>query len=650
VLSNNKNTLINISISFVAAQLLLTTLFFYEAKQHVRDDAEYSIQQLLRTHDAIHSYVEEIQMPEIYRLQEEGKLHREYFSSEIMSFIYVTRGITKYLNEERLKKGLPPIYFKLASTNPLNLNNTADSEEALLLEKMKQGLTTEYREYSNIDGEPYLHFAMPITANKTSCMRCHGTPSSAPKELLALYGENHGFYENVGDIRALISIRLPLSTWYSEHYHDAVINSLTALLTFALIYLIVVHLIRRIDNQETAITTAKDVAILNAEKKSQLLRNIINSMPSILIGCDEQGQINLWNSQAEISSGVTYKSATGSSLWDHCPSLIGVEERIKETLEERGELQIEKLPHMHNGEIEYLDIMVYPLGDQHGEGAVIRVDNVTERARMEDIMVQTEKMMSVGGLAAGMAHEINNPLGGILQGTQNLERRLSPDLKANIKAAQESGTSLEAIHSYMENRGLFKFIEGIRESGLRASKIVENMLSFSRKADSSLKACALNAILDQTIELAWNDYDLKKKFDFRNIEIIKQYDMSIPDVPCAESEIEQVILNLLKNASQAIADAQEHHDLPQILLRTMVRDNMVVIEVEDNGPGIEPSVRKRIFEPFFTTKEVGVGTGLGLSVSYFIITENHSGSMSVSSIPGKGTTFTIELPIKGKTE
>jgi signal transduction histidine kinase len=272
---------------------------------------------------------------------------------------------------------------------------------------------------------------------------------------------------------------------------------------------------------------------------------------------------------------------------------------------------------------------------------VIRLDDVTERVRMEMMMAQSEKMMSVGGLAAGMAHELNNPLAGILQGLQNIQRRLSPELENNQLVAHEVGFDLDKAQAYMEKRGITQFISGIIESGERAADIVSNMLIFARKAEHKLQSEPLTPLIEQVIELAAVDYDLKKKHDFRNIEIVRDYDESLPEVPCIKSEIQQVLLNFLRNAAQALSTV-EH--APRITLRSFHLNEMACIEVEDNGPGMDEDTRKRVFEPFFTTKPPGQGTGLGLSVSYFIIHDEHRGEISVQSKPGEGATFRICLP------
>lgn len=275
---------------------------------------------------------------------------------------------------------------------------------------------------------------------------------------------------------------------------------------------------------------------------------------------------------------------------------------------------------------------------------MIRLDDVTERVHMEEILIQSEKMLSVGGLAAGMAHEINNPLAGMIQNAQVLRDCLSPGLERNVRVAVECGTTIEAINQYAEKREIPSMLNSIIGAGRRAAEIVENMLTFSRKSESKFAPHSLAELCDKTIQLAESDYDLKKKYDFRQIAIMREYQPDVPDILCEGTKIQQVLLNLLKNSAQAMAGMKDR--APQITLRIWKEMEMACVEIEDNGPGMDETMRKRVFEPFFTTKEVGEGTGLGLSISYFIITENHGGTIGVQSTPGHGVKFTIRLPFE----
>lgn len=374
------------------------------------------------------------------------------------------------------------------------------------------------------------------------------------------------------------------------------------------------------------------------------LKNIVDSMPSVLVGVDAQQRVTQWNREAEKITGVPQEQALGATLAHVLPQLDRQVEIVRRALQDNTAQVAEKVRLTVEDEMRYFDIMVYPLVVPGVEGAVVRLDDVTARVRMEDMMVQTEKMMSIGGLAAGMAHEINNPVGGMIQSVQNIVRRLSVDLPDNRAAAAACGTELEAVNAYLEQRDIIRFLNGIRESGIRTSEVITNMLNFSRNSDSRKLPVDMAELLDKTIELAAHDYDLKKKYDFRRIEIVRDFSAALPEVPCVATQIEQVLLNLLRNAAQAMAQAPGPQP-PQITLNLHVVAGFLNIGVSDTGPGIEKKARHRVFEPFYTTKDVGVGTGLGLSVAYFIIVNNHQGTMSVESRAGQGATFLVRLPL-----
>jgi len=374
------------------------------------------------------------------------------------------------------------------------------------------------------------------------------------------------------------------------------------------------------------------------------LQKIIDSMPSMLIGVDLEGSITQWNQEARKRTGISQQQAEGNAVIGVMPRFAPHMDMVRQAVEKRTSMKIERVAHPAQDDLRHADIMVYPIVADRVEGVVIRIDDVSARVKMEDVMVQTEKMMSVGGLAAGMAHEINNPLGAMVQSAQNILRRISPDLKENIAVARQCGVTLAAVRDYLEQRKIVTFLEGIRASGQKASAIVDNMLNFSRKSESHKRMVALAELLDKTVSLAAHDYDLKKKYDFRRIRIRREFSDGLRPVPCVDTEIEQVVLNLLRNAAQAMAENEPGTQESAIVLRLYARNGMALIEVEDNGPGIPAHILKRIFEPFFTTKDIGIGTGLGLSVSYFIITNNHNGSMEAHSEPGRGTRFIIRLP------
>lgn len=376
-----------------------------------------------------------------------------------------------------------------------------------------------------------------------------------------------------------------------------------------------------------------------------MLKSITDSMPSALIAIDQDMKILQWNKKIEKTTGISARAAEGRLLTDLLPFAPEETEVIEKTFRDGIPYTQTRVMETAEKEKRYEDITVYPLITHTVKGAVIRIDDTTEKIRVEEMIIQSEKMMSVGGLAAGMAHEINNPLSGIIGNTDVLKNRLLADLPANETAAGEIGIPFSAIRAYADKRSLPLILENIRQAAGRAAVIVSDMLSFSRMSSSAFSSLDLAELLDKTVQLASTGYDPKKTFDFRTIKITRAYDKTLPPVLCDGSKLQQVFLNILSNGAQAMSET-EHLRPPEFTLSIRHEGSGAVIRIEDNGPGIPDSVRKRIFEPFFTTKEIGVGTGLGLSVSYFIITNHHKGALEVESEPGKGTAFIIRIPVE----
>jgi len=408
-----------------------------------------------------------------------------------------------------------------------------------------------------------------------------------------------------------------------------------------------------LDHRSLAVVVARDVtARLESQKELArawgYLRSIVDAMPSLLVGVNERLEITLMNAHCAAVTGVgaggvqADQGAEGRLLSDVLPWLPELPEALRETMKDGNTRTLRRQPGKGPDGTSWYDVTIFPLNQGRNE-AVARIDDVTSRVRMEEVLMQTEKMLSVGALAAGMAHEINNPLAGILQGVQSVLRRFSPELPANRAAAQRTGLDLGVMNAYLNDREIPSMLRSVQESGIRASRIVSNILEFSRRSDMSKAQVQLSQLVDKALELAVNEFDLKKKYDFRHVRITRVDAPDLPSVWCVPTQIEQVILNLLKNAAQAMVAAGIKE--PAITVRTGWSDGMACVEVEDNGPGMPESVRERVFEPFFTTKRVGEGTGLGLSVVYYIVVEQHEGRVGVRSAPGEGASISIRLPM-----
>ncbi|NDV22976.1 PAS domain S-box protein [Desulfovibrio sp. JC022] len=282
-----------------------------------------------------------------------------------------------------------------------------------------------------------------------------------------------------------------------------------------------------------------------------------------------------------------------------------------------------------------------------GNGIPVRMVGVlrdySHKMKVQELMIQTEKMTTVASLSAGMAHEINNPLGIVTQSAQNIERRLSPELPGNIETAKKLGISLESIRNYLEERKILTMVEEIKEAGSRAAKVIVNMLNFSRKSGDEKDFCSIPEIVERAIDTADAKLCTEEGCDFRKINFVKEFQEGLPHVLCYAGELEQVLLNLMRNSAQSIIGSGRADSKAEIVIRGYCNNAYLTIEVEDNGPGMDRFTRKKAFEPFFSTRAEG-GSGLGLSVAYFIITRNHGGTIRIDSEPDKGTKFTLQLP------
>lgn len=294
------------------------------------------------------------------------------------------------------------------------------------------------------------------------------------------------------------------------------------------------------------------------------------------------------------------------------------------------------------------------LRDVHGTviGAIETLVDITERKRVQEQLteahqqlVQAEKLASIGQLAAGVAHEINNPIGYVHSNLNALGRYLGDVFEAlqryeDLVRQAEGPPDLQAALERVRKEFDLDFLRGdvpalvreCQEGTGRVKKIVQDLKNFSRvETHEEWQLADLHQGIDSTLSLAANELKYQ-------VDVVKEYG-DIPLVPCLPAQLNQVFLNLLVNAAQAMGEGRG-----RITLRTGQKRGRVWVEIEDNGCGISRELQQKVFDPFFTTKAVGKGTGLGLSLSYSII-QKHRGQIFVSSEVGRGTIFSISLPL-----
>ena len=335
--------------------------------------------------------------------------------------------------------------------------------------------------------------------------------------------------------------------------------------------------------------------------------NIVESLNVGVLAVDLSGIVESWNTRMEQLFGVTRQDAVGQQLRSLLPESLAAEIAARGDQEQITGIYKQRL--QHQGKLLTLNVSITPLVSKSGEriGRLLLLDDVTQRERMEEQMSQTEKLTSLGLLAAGVAHEVNTPLAVISNYIQMLAKQMP------------EGDPRQSI------------IEKIVKQTFRASEIVNNLLNFSRTGAGELADIDVNKVVEETLSLV--AHPLKTS----QIQVVKQLGPTLPPVRGSANKLQQVFLNLFLNARDAMPSGG------MLEVRTAARNGSVEIEIVDTGAGIPREHIHRIFDPFFTTKASGRGTGLGLSVSYGIIKE-HAGKIDVRSSPGKGTSFHVEFP------
>ena len=351
---------------------------------------------------------------------------------------------------------------------------------------------------------------------------------------------------------------------------------------------------------------------MQIERLKDFSENIVESLRIGVLTVDLENRIESWNPQLESLLEVERGEAIGRNLMDVLPTDLAAEVAVHDS---DGHVSGIYKFHLNtrSGRHIVLNVSVAPLVGKDGArlGRLILLDDITQRASLEEQMLQNEKLTSLGLLAAGVAHEVNTPLAVISNYIQMLAKQLP------------SGDPRHQL------------IDKVVKQTFRASEIVNNLLNFSRTGGAEFSEVNLNSVLEETLTL------VQHPFKTARVNVIKNYTEALPPVLGSTSRLQQVFLNLFMNARDAMPGGG------MLEVRTAAQNGSVEVEVTDTGTGIPPEHLHRIFDPFFTTKSSGRGTGLGLSVSYGIIKE-HAAKVDVRSTPGKGTSFRLEFPVARK--
>lgn len=585
-------------------------------------------------------YVKEILRP---RMQD--NFSPDFFLLEAMSTSYVSREIMNRLHDH-----FPEFTYKRAALNPRNPSNLADDFESKRIQWFHDN--PFQREWSgNIkkNGHAYFVHMTPVYVEK-DCLSCHGSPADAPEEILSIYGDQASFSYNLGEVVAAETLYLPIDPTLARIQEKAwVIFFVTALSLFSLLLLfyllfhktVILNLREILNNFKKIYGSASSVPDFfpvspQQDEASQLQQNLY-------LLADELKQLHgeLKTSEAKYRSlfetapeailvsregRLTDINAAGLSLFGFTSmeEALGIESvyqlfwdgqhvrKIWGILQKEGSIHDMEI-RIVNRRGEKRDILLSSLA-RPGTCAEIpdfeaTLRDITEKKRMDDRLAQTDRLASIGELAAGVAHEINNPLGVI-----ELYARL-------IEKASE------------ENEQIRQDIQIILKHSHICKKVVEALLDFSRTGPVQYQPLDMHEIIGDILQM------LSREIQSRGIRVLFTPLPDLPLVTADPQQMQQVWMNLILNAIQATDVGG------QIEILSRKEDRNVFFEIKDTGKGIARGNLNRIFEPFFTTRADQKGTGLGLAIVYGIVAR-HGGEISVESHPGKGSTFTLYLPLE----
>ncbi len=569
---------------YLLVGFFIVALINIEMREEGLDDARRTAKIVLERSLATHAYFTQQLKPKLFQTLESQSASSDIFDPVLMSSTYAVRWIENYVRKN----------------NPLNVNHTYKSsavnarspeyeaspfEVEYLQVVEKQETPEEWSGVKMLNGEPYFIFMKPNIRFDEGCMRCHSSAQNAPQLLTQMYGIERSFGKKAGQISSLISLRIPLA----EAYVRA--NKLSMYLS--VIYVILLFFAWAIQNyflRRFVVVPLNDV-----RNKAKAIE-----MDDILLG--EPIPLPPSEEMADLASSFNSMSTQLKSHQDDLSILV---------LERTVELE-----------------------------QVCR-----DLKASQSQLVQSEKMASIGQLAAGVAHEINNPIGFVKSNLSTLDKyfqKVSDALTAMKHLIDKEGSKelieeMKAVlRKYKYEQVTEDFPDLIEESvdGInRVSSIVQNLKTFSRVDANEWSRCDLNESLNSALEIVWNELKYK-------CEVHKDYS-ELPKVECYPQQISQVFLNLLVNAGHAISDKGD------IWLKTWQSEEIAFIAIKDNGTGMDSETKQRLFEPFYTTKEIGKGTGLGMSIVYEIISK-HSGSIDIESEHGAGCQVIVGLPINRK--
>ena len=360
------------------------------------------------------------------------------------------------------------------------------------------------------------------------------------------------------------------------------------------------------------------------QKSEAYINSILQSLPMILIGLNQKNQITQWNNRAEIISGVNFKQAQGEDLWKTFPAITVTPDQVQQAQDDN---KIITVKYSQRGQYQF-DITIYPLQRENETGVVILLDDVTQRAKNENMLIQRDKMSAMGEMAAVMAHDINKPLTAIIK---------------DIKTVRQS-----VVDDNLDTEGLNELLEETVIRGQKASAVITNLLNFSASGGGEKTHSSIVSVVENSLELASDVLSITDNLRFSDVKITTEFAENLPDIPCYITELQQALLSILRCSCYALDSIEDLDYKPEISVNISMAFDDLWLRIQHNGKGISLDEQKNLFEPFSQEEATNDGEDrvMHLSFCHFIITEQHQGQIAVTCNEDEGTTFHIQLPTK----
>ncbi|MFM1895886.1 MAG: hypothetical protein RLZZ385_960 [Pseudomonadota bacterium] len=361
-------------------------------------------------------------------------------------------------------------------------------------------------------------------------------------------------------------------------------------------------------------------------EREAYITSIVNSMPVMLIGLNDQLKVTQWNKTAEDITGRPFGDVAGKNLWVAYPAITLTEDQVQSVLTTGETLH---LKHTQRGQYSF-DITLYRLRDHHDTGIVILISDITKQVKAETKVAERDKISALGELASAMAYDISLPINTIFQHVSDARQRIE-------------GTDLGPVQDL-----LLQEVDVVRRSAQQATAIAQNLLDLSRSYRSKKQLADIPALMDRSIELAKGLFTDTDGLTFSDIEIVRNYRPALPKIYCYPDELVQVFTRMLRSAYYALKARDPAAGEPlRITIDIGEFVDSLWIKVAHRGQCLDADAQVEIFEPFFaiTSDITSYPVEHRLSYPYFIITEHHRGHMSVTSDEQLGTCFNIQLSV-----